>query len=151
MRVIAPVVVVLAVLVTLSSALAQADSIRFASAWARRAPAHGHGGGGHATHGNGAVYVTITNRGAAPDAVVGATSDAAEKVELHETRNEGGVMKMHPMARVEIAPGGQLEMKPGGYHIMLLGLKRDLKAGERVTVTLTFEKAGPKTVEADVR
>lgn len=143
--------IALAVLVAVGPALAH-DTIRFANAWARRAPAgHAPASAGHATHGNGAVYVTITNRGAAPDAVVAASSDAADKVELHETRNEGGVMSMHPLAKLEIPAGGQIEMKPGGHHVMLFGLKRSLKPGDHVKVRLTFEKAGPLTVEAHVR
>lgn len=141
--------IALATLAVVGPALAH-DTIRLANAWARRAPAHAPVGG-HAAHGNGAVYVTITNRGGAADAVVAASSDAATSVELHETRNEGGVMKMQPLAKLEIPAGGQIEMKPGGHHVMLLGLKRDLKPGDHVNVTLTFEKAGKLTVEAHVR
>lgn len=145
--------IALGALVALVAASAHAqDAIKIESAWARRAPAgHAPSGAGHATHGNGAVYVTLSNQGTTADAVVSATSDAAEKVELHETRNEGGVMVMRPLARFDVPAGGKLEMKPGGHHVMLLGLKRDLKPGQRVKVTLTFEKAGPKTVEAEVR
>jgi hypothetical protein len=118
--------------------------------------AHGQPGGhgatlGHGGAGNGAVYVTITNRGGRPDALVGAATDAATTVELHETVHEGGVMKMRPLPRVDVPAGGRLEMKPGGHHIMLLGIKRDLKPGDTVTVTVTFEKAGRMTVEAPVR
>jgi hypothetical protein len=72
-------------------------------------------------------------------------------VELHETKNEGGVMTMRPLSRFVLPPGGKLEMKPGGYHVMLLGLTRDLHQGDTVKVTLTFEKSGPVTVEAPVR
>ena len=148
----------------------QAGSIQLENAWARRAPAmpagqaggHGTGSGGGTAHGgegamahggggNGAVYVTITNRSAEPDALVSATTDAATTVELHETVQEGGVMKMRPRPKFEVAGGGRLEMKPGGYHIMLLGLKHDLKPGDTVSVTVTFEKAGRMTVEAPVR
>jgi copper(I)-binding protein len=117
-----------------------------------QAPAHGQPGhGAEATLGNGAVYVNIVNPGTTPDAVVAATSDAARLVELHETRNEGGVMRMRPLAKFEVPPGTTLEMKPGGRHVMLLGLTRDLKPGDVVRVTLTFERAGPMTIEAPVR
>ncbi len=135
-----------------------ADGIEIKNAWARRAPAmaHGQSGGhggptGHNGAGNGAVYVTVTNRGGSPDALVGAAADVAASVELHETVHEGGVMKMRPLPRLEVPAGGRLEMKPGGYHIMLLGLKRDLHPGDTVAVTLTFEKAGSMTIEAPVR
>jgi copper(I)-binding protein len=131
--------------------------IRLENAWARRAPAMAHGAsGGHgmpAAGGaaNGAVYVTIVNPGGSPDALVKATTDAATTVELHETVQEAGVMKMRPMPRFEVPGGARLEMKPGGHHIMLMGLKRDLKPGDTVHVTLTFDKAGQMTVDAPVR
>ncbi len=115
--------------------------------WARRAPS-GHGQG---QAGNGAVYMTVTNRGGEADALVSATSDAARIVELHEVKHEGGVMAMRPIPRMPLPAGGTLELKPGGYHVMLLGLTRDLHAGDTVKVTLTFEKAAPMTIEAAVR
>jgi hypothetical protein len=139
-------------------------SIHLSQAWARRAPMMGpaesgqgsmgsmgqmHGQAGGA--GNGAVYVLIENRGREADALLGASSDAAQTVELHETRQEGGVMRMRPLAKVEVPGGGRIEMKPGGQHIMLLGLTRDLHPGDKVTVRLRFERAGEQTVEAEVR
>jgi hypothetical protein len=134
------------------------SGIQLENAWARRAPAmaHGQARGDGATmgpggSGNGAVYVTVTNRGGSPDALVSAATDSATTVELHETVHEGGVMKMRPLPRFEVPAGGRLEMKPGGRHIMLLGLTRDLKPGDTVTVTVTFEKAGRMTVEVPVR
>jgi copper(I)-binding protein len=108
---------------------------------------HGQPGGA----GNGAVYVLIENRGSEPDTLLSATSDAAATVELHETRQEGGVMRMRPLPKVDIPAGARLEMKPGGHHIMLLGLTRDLHPGDTVTVRLRFEKAGQQVIEAPVR
>jgi hypothetical protein len=141
-----------------ASSLARADEnkIRLENAWARKAPAVAPGGaakhGAPATGmGNGAVYVTIQNGSRHGDAVIAATSDAAGKVELHETVNEGGVMRMRPLPKFTVPAGGKLEMKPGSYHIMLLGLTRDLKPGDTVKVTLTFEKAGKMEVNAPVR
>jgi copper(I)-binding protein len=135
---------------------AEKATLRVEDAWARRAPgmASGSPGGHGAAPGgaaNGAVYVTIVNPGSSPDALVGASTDAAGTVELHETVQEAGVMKMRPRPRFEVPAGGRLEMKPGGHHIMLLGLKRDLKPGDAVRVTLTFDKAAPMTVDAPVR
>ena len=78
-------------------------------------------------------------------------SDAATTVELHETRQEGGVMRMRPLPKVDVPAGGRIEMKPGGQHIMLLGLTRDLHPGDTVTVHLRFEKAGEQVVVAPVR
>jgi copper(I)-binding protein len=60
-------------------------------------------------------------------------------------------MRMRPLARVELPPGGRVEMKPRGYHVMLLGLTRDLHPGDMVSVRLTFEKAGERVIEAPVR
>jgi copper(I)-binding protein len=129
-----------------------ASGIHLENAWARRAPAmaHGAGGGAHGAGGNGAVYVTIVNHGA-PDALLAASTSAASMVELHEVVQEGGVMKMRPLPRLDVPGGERLEMKPGGHHIMLLGLTRDLKPGDTVSVTLTFDKAGRMTVDAPVR
>jgi hypothetical protein len=110
----------------------------------------GHGDQAGPT-GNGAVYVLIENLGTEPDALVAAESEAAGTVELHETRIEGGVMRMRPLPRFDLPPGGRIEMKPGGHHLMLLGLTRDLHAGDRVTVRLQFEKAGERVIEAPVR
>jgi copper(I)-binding protein len=126
------------------------------NAWTRRAPMleqerHGSQSGRTATLGNGAVYVTITNHGNEPDALVAATTDAAERVELHVTVERGGTMVMQPLPKFDIPAAGKLEMKPGGYHIMLLGLTRNLTPGGTVAVTLTFEKAGQMLVEAPVR
>jgi copper(I)-binding protein len=100
---------------------------------------------------NGALYVTVTNTGAQPDALLSASSDAAQTLELHEVNNDGGVMKMRPVARIDVPAGGKIEMKPGGYHVMLLGLKRDLKPGDKVPVTLRFERGGEVRAEAAVR
>jgi copper(I)-binding protein len=146
-------------------AIAQ-NGIVLENAWARRAPMmapgghgspgaagmSGHGGmAGHETMGNGAAYVTIHNQGATPDALVRATSDAAHTVELHEVVNDGGVMRMRPIEKLPIPPGATVRLEPGGYHVMLLGLTRDLKPGETVTVDLTFERAGTITVAAPIR
>jgi copper(I)-binding protein len=138
---------VIPLLMLLSVPVLAQSGVRLESAWARRAPA----GGGHGGGANGAVYVTIRNGGAAPDALVSARTDAARTVELHETVNEGGVMKMRPLPKFEVVAGGAVEMKPGGHHLMLLGLTRDLHPGDTVSVTLTFEKAGAMTIEAPVR
>jgi hypothetical protein len=58
---------------------------------------------------------------------------------------------MSPVDSVDIPAGGELAFKPGSYHVMLMGLKQELKTGDKVTLTLNFEKAGPVTVECEVR
>ena len=146
------------------TARAEAQSIQTSNAWARRAPAMaGMGkmgsmdkmgadkGGMSGMGGTGAVYVTLSNSGSQADALVSASSDAAQTVELHEVKNEGGVMKMRPVSAIPVPAGGKAELKPGGYHIMLMGLKHDLKPGEKVPVTLKFEHGGEVRVEAAVR
>jgi len=151
---------------------AQAQTIKASDAWARRAPAMGGqagmdkmskmgkmdkmggekgGMGAMGGAGTGAVYVTLTNSGAQADALVSASTDAAQTAELHETRQEGGVMKMRPVKTIPVPAGGKTELKPGGYHIMLMGLKHDLKPGDKVAVTLEFEHGGQVRVEAPVR
>ena len=107
--------------------------------------------GGMGGSGTGAVFLTLTNQGREDDRLVGAETDVADTVEIHQTVMEGDVMRMQPVEYVEIAAGAQVELKPGDYHIMLVGLRRDLAVGDRFTVTLLFEKGDPQTVEAEVR
>jgi len=126
-------------------------SIQVVDAWARQAPMMPPMGHMHTASGTGAVYVTLRNGGSDPDALLGATSDAAEQAELHETLREGDVMRMRPVANLEVPAGGVLEMKPGGIHIMLINLKRALRPGDRVPVTLTFTHAAPVSLEVPVR
>ncbi|MBI4638806.1 MAG: copper chaperone PCu(A)C [Candidatus Rokubacteria bacterium] len=142
-----------AVLVDAPGLPAQEPRVRLENAWARRAPMMAGDGqaGGKTERGNGAVYVTVVNRGKAADSVVAAATDAADKVELHETYNMSGMMMMRPLPKFDVPAGGKLEMKPGSYHLMLFGLRRDLEPGDTVKVTLTLEKAGALSVDARVR
>ncbi len=154
---------------------AQAQTIRASNAWARRAGAMGKvdmkgstgsmekmdkmdkmtgdkgGTSPMAEGGTGAVYVTLSNPGPQADALTSASSDAARTVELHEVQKEGGMMKMRPVKSIPVPAGGTVELKPGGYHIMLLDLKHDLKPGDTVPVTLSFEHGGELRIEAAVR
>jgi copper(I)-binding protein len=98
-----------------------------------------------------AVYMVIRNEGGQADRLIRAESDVAETVELHETKMEGGMMKMEPVQGIDVPAGGQVELKPGGLHVMLIGLKRELAVGDRLTATLHFERAGVVTLEAEVR
>lgn len=96
-------------------------------------------------------YFTIVNHGSAPDRLVSVTSDISAKAEVHEMAVKDGVMTMRPVAGgLDIPAGGKIELKPGGYHLMLMGLKQPAKAGESFPATLTFEKAGSVTVEFQV-
>ena len=125
--------------------------IQVQDAWARQAPMMPPMGHMHAAGGNGAVYVKLRNTGQVAEVIIGASSDAAESVELHETTMEGNVMRMRPVTKLEVPAGGVLEMKPGGLHIMLINLKHDLHPGERIHLTLTFERGAPMSLEVPVR
>jgi hypothetical protein len=100
----------------------------------------------------GVGFLTIANTGKAPEQLLGATTPSAEKVELHETRSEGGVMTMRALPEgIAIKPGATLVLKPGSFHLMLVGLKSVLLPGEIVHLTLNFAKAGPIAVDLPVQ
>lgn len=102
--------------------------------------------------GNGGAFMTIVNAGRNSDRLVSATSAAAQTVELHETTEEGGVMKMRPVpGGFEVPANGRLELKPGGKHVMLIGIVAPLVADQEIEVTLNFEKAGAITVKVPVQ
>lgn len=102
--------------------------------------------------GNTAVYMKLTNAGSEALRLVGAASSAAEAVELHETViTEDHVMLMEPVEAVELPPGGTVELRPAGLHVMLLGLKRDLAEGDRLELELTIEGLDPVQVSAPAR
>lgn len=95
-----------------------------------------------------AGYMTIINKGTAADRLIGFSSPAADKSEIHEMSMDKGVMKMRPLADgIEIKPGATVELKPGSYHLMFVGIKQPFEKGKRVKGTLTFQKAGKVDVE----
>ena len=111
--------------------------------WTRATPSGSEVAGG---------YVTIINKGAAADRLVTATTPAAGRVEIHEMATKDGVMTMRPLPNgLAIEPGKQVALAPGGYHIMFMELKAPLKQGDKVPVTLQFEKAGKLDVTFDVQ
>lgn len=121
----------------------KAGSIDVADPWSRATPKGASVAAG---------YLKITNNGSAPDRLIGGSSDIASKFELHEMSMDNGVAKMRPVrGGLEIKPGETVELRPGSYHVMLVGLKKPLAAGEQVKGTLQFEKAGSITVEFEVR
>ena len=106
-------------------------------------------GGSHST---GVVYLTIANKGGAADRLIAIQTEAAEVVEFHETRKQGDIMMMQRVeGAIEIPAAGQVEFKPGGLHIMLIGLKRSLNPGSRFELLLAFEKSGAVKVESEIR
>ena len=136
-------VLVLAAIVFGSSALAQqAGSLQITGVWARATPKGAPVGGG---------YFKITNNGNAPDRLVSGSSPVSRKFELHEMSMSGGVAKMRELTNgLEIKPGETIELKPGGSHVMFVGLKQPLERGKPFAATLQFEKAGKVEVEFKV-
>ena len=92
-------------------------------------------------------YLTVTNAGDSADRLVGAACACADRVELHTMSTEGGVMRMSQVEGFDVPADGVLTLAPGGDHLMLLGLREPLVAGEQVSVTLTFEQSGE--IQAD--
>lgn len=102
--------------------------------------------------GNGVIYLKLVNEGGSADTLLKVETQAAEAAEMHETSMEANdVMRMSPLAKVEVPAGETVSLEPGGKHIMLVKLKQPLKAGEKINLTLTFEKSGPLSIEADIR
>ena len=111
-------------------------------AWARATPGGAKVGGG---------YLTIENKGTTPDKLIGGSSPAAAKVEVHEMAMKNDVMTMRPVkGGLSILPGQSVTLAPGGYHIMMMELKGPLKKGDKVPVTLKFEKAGEVNVTFEI-
>ncbi|MDP2154779.1 MAG: copper chaperone PCu(A)C [Sulfuricella sp.] len=100
---------------------------------------------------NTGAFMVLKNADSKDHKVVKAESPVAKAVELHTHTNEGGVMKMRPVKDIEIKAKGEAVLKPGSLHVMLIGLKQDLKEGDNVAITLTFEDGSSKKVEAPVR
>ena len=100
---------------------------------------------------NTALFMVIKNNGDEPDVLIGVKTDISKMVSIHKTVNQNGIMKMVHVKKLSIPPGGKVELKPGGYHIMVMGLKRELKTGENVKFTLIFEKSGEIVIKAPVK
>ena len=137
-----------AMLASLLAAPACADDVRagdlvISQGWSRATPGGAKVGGG---------YVTIENKGRAPDRLISVSGDVAGKIEIHEMAVTNGVMTMRPLENgLAIAPGKTVKFAPGGFHLMMMDLKTPLKQGDKVSVTLEFEKAGKVTASLDVQ
>ncbi|MDG4597945.1 MAG: copper chaperone PCu(A)C [Candidatus Contendobacter sp.] len=134
----------LSLLLALSAPVFAADTttIKVEEPWARESPP---------TVTNGAAYMTLVNTGKEADRLVGASGEVSATVELHTHLMEDGVMKMRPIKAIEVNPGEPAVLRPGGLHIMLIGLKKPLVAGQTFPLRLRFEKAGEMPVEVKVR
>jgi hypothetical protein len=106
--------------------------------WARETASMARAGG---------AFMTIENTGDMPDKLLRASSPVAARTEVHTVIRDGDVMRMREVPAIDLAPKSKTELKPGGYHVMLMELKGPLKVGDKFPLTLTFEKAGTVTIE----
>ena len=137
-----------ALLACLFAAPAQAQEVKagdlvITQAWSRATPGGAKVAGG---------YLTIENKGSAPDRLISGAGDVAGKVEIHEMAMNNGVMTMRALDKgLAIEPGKTVKFAPGGYHLMLMDLKNPLKQGDKVPLVLVFEKAGKVNLSLDVQ
>jgi len=116
-------------------AMGQTGQLEVQTPWARATPGRAE---------NGAAYLTIVSPTA--DRLIAVSSPVAKKVELHTMSMQGDVMKMRPLAAIDIPAGQPVTLSPGGMHIMLLGLTQPLREGQSFPLTLSFDHAGPQRV-----
>jgi periplasmic copper chaperone A len=136
------VLLALALAIGASNAVAEdynIGTLQIGNPWTRATPKGSTVAGG---------YMKITNKGSAPDRLVGGSATVAGRFEVHNMVMEQGVAKMRPVeGGLEIKPGETVELKPGSLHVMLMGLKQPLEKGQKVKGTLEFEKAGKVDIE----
>jgi copper(I)-binding protein len=127
----------------LRAAEVKAGDLVITDAWSRATPGGAKVGGG---------FLTIENKGTTPDRLIGGAADVASKVQVHEMSVNSGVMTMRPLEKgLTIEPGKTVKLAPGGNHLMLMDLKSPLKQGDKLQITLEFEKAGKVEVSFDVQ
>jgi copper(I)-binding protein len=97
------------------------------------------------------AFAVVENSSATARAIVSASADIADKAELHEMKMAEGMMRMSPVKRIDVPAHGKAELKPGGYHVMLFGLKKMPMAGDTFTLTLTFDDGSTASATASVR
>jgi len=141
--------VILAVLVAMVTACgepaARGPDIRVEDAWGRPTPQ---------MFDVAAFYMVIQNKGNEPDRLMGGKSPSCGALELHETYlTDDGASGMRPVPGgfIEVPPGAQVELKPGSYHIMCFDKQSDFNAGDKLPITLYFEKTGDKTLDISIR
>jgi periplasmic copper chaperone A len=146
MRFLPKLVLMTALIAVAPAAFAQGgatSTITVEQPWARATPA------GATT---GAVYMMLANKAPTADRLTAASSDVAGKVQIHEMAVVDGIMKMRQLANgLAIPAGGSVTLKPGGYHVMLIGLKKQLIAGQTLPLTLTFAKAGNISITVPIQ
>ncbi len=143
MKVFSPLAaLVLTSLVTPVFAAGTADQISVVDSYVRQAPP-----GAKAT----GAFMTLRNAGDKAVALVSAAATAASITELHNHINDGGVMRMRQVKEIVVPANGEVLLKPGSYHVMLINMKAPLKEGDQVVITLGFADGSSKTVAAPVK
>jgi len=138
-----PLLVAVAAALTPGATLAaQGGPVSAQDAWVREAPA-----GRKVT----AIFLTLHNTGPTARALVHGTTEVADTLELHEMKRDGEMMRMSPVASITIPARGQVELRPGGLHLMLFGLRKPLAAGDTVRVLLSLDDGSQVAVVAPVR
>ncbi len=126
----------------LVAALSFSSEVVVKEPWVREPPPTSRVAGG---------FMVILNKGKQADTLVSVSSDVAERTEIHKTIMKDGRMSMKRVDSMVIKPGEEVEFKPGGYHIMLIGLKKPLREGDKVSIELQFKKSGTLRVEFPVK
>jgi periplasmic copper chaperone A len=140
---LAALALTLSLVATASSAADyKVGSIEIGQPWSRATPSTAPSAGG---------FLTLTNKGDTPDRLVAVETSAARQAEVHEMKMDGAVMRMRALENgVALPPGQTVELKPGGYHVMFIGLKAPFVKDQKVPATLVFEKAGRVEIEFEV-
>lgn len=125
----------------LFAASAWAADITVSGAWIRHLPAGVPAGG----------FFTVHNQGRQAAALTGASSPAYGMVTIHQTVEKGGMSMMMPVERIEVPAGGKVSFRPGGYHLMFMQAKHDIKVGSKVPVTLEFSDGQKVSAQFEVR
>lgn len=136
------VIAMLWLLLPLARAATPSPGIQVSEAWTRATAPHAPSAVG---------YLTLTNTGTRADRLISASSPAAARVELHESRMDGGVMRMRKLDGLDLPAGASVTLAPGGTHLMLIGPTQPLVAGQAITLTLRFAHAPPQNVQLQVR
>ena len=130
------------IMLALTSGSQAADTLQFSNAWIRATAPNAQVAG---------AFLRIENTGSKPDRLLSASTDIAERVEIHEMKMSGDVMQMREITDGLAVPAGQtLALKPGSYHLMLIAPKQPLLEGQKINIELMFETAGRKSVVFEV-
>ncbi len=145
----------LALVVGCQTSETEAGGMQVLDAWARPtmrgSDQQAGDSAGAGEYGPSAIYLRLKNTGSEPERLIRATTDVARSVEIHESREEAGVMRMSRVEGIDIPGRGEVHLQPGGYHIMLEGVNRPLAPSDTFSITLIFERAGSLSARVEVR